>query len=147
VPLATSPFPELPLREKEAGSHAAFLSKEQCQICTSALKFEFPRKVMPCECPVRKWVHCDPSQLIARLWQLLLRLVPAWFNGSHKQQKNLFQVAKWVFQVAAPALTRWCGPSAFWDVSALLCLGASGSRGWAPAGCKEPPGSDFYPAG
>lgn len=53
MPLATRPFPELPLREKKVGSNTAFLfEKNQCQICTAALKFEFPRKDTPCECPV-----------------------------------------------------------------------------------------------
>lgn len=96
---------------------------------------------------VREWARRDPAQSVLREWQFLLILVPGWFDSSHKQQKNLFHVTKWVFQEAAPALTRWCDPSEFWDVSAFLPPEAPGSRGWVLAGCEKPLGSNFYPVG
>lgn len=94
---------------------------------------------------LQKRVLCDPRQLIARVRRFLLISVPSWFDTSHKQQKNFFHVDKWVFQVAAPALTAWSDPSVFWDVSAFLPTGSG--EGWALPDWEKRTASNFYPVG
>lgn len=93
----------------------SFKKKNQCQTCNTALKLESPHPDTRYEYPVM-----EQGQLVGWAWQFLLVLVPGWFGSSHKQGKNLFHVAKCVFQAAAPVLTRWCDLSAFWDASAPL---------------------------
>lgn len=141
-----SPFPVLPPQEKKVGSDTVVLFiKIHARSVTPLSRLDFLVKAHLVSALLRKRVRCDPAQLIARAWQLLLISAPSWVESSPKQEKNLCHVAKWVFEVAPPALARWCDPSAFWDVRALLTPGASGSQGCSLAGCEKPLGRNFYP--